>query len=472
MAGGTTGTNASTVTKFKPGAIGADSFILERDIRETITPYYDYGSIMDFFGVAGGRNGLKKMAAKQNELNHYEEDQVFTVAVLNAAASGGASAGATATCVMVGVGSGSTWVQPFRLNDIVSVGSTTNGRVLAQVTSITVDNSAGEHTFVLKPLKAAEQLNPATVANAGEEIRFVTHGTADGGKAPDSMQSKLIRLTQYMQMYKEKSGRYGGESANQSVVKIDGAPYLAPRNLAEALQRLHVQVTNAALFGEAQTNSITDVNHPDGSGESVTYQIGLEEFITSNSGINYDYAAAFDNDDFVALDKALYERHSANEYMFRVGHNLMHGIDASMFTKIKDATAFGFFDSDPVEGRKMAAAMNFKTVMVGNRTFHIRSEKTLSAPDLIGPEYLDYGYLIPNSVYKTGGTYRDMLSGKTQEYNSIALRYREYPKDGSRMMKLIERTPKEIGADQYETHIYAEWGIQFAGIRQFGRAYT
>lgn len=472
MANGTTGTNAYTAGKFEPGVIGADDFVLHREIREEIVPYLNYSSMINFFFARGGKDGIKKEASGSNELHHYEEDAKYTVAVVTGTSTGGATAGAAATFTMTGVGSGSTWLQPFFVNQIVRCGSKAAGYVQAQVTAITVDNSAGEHAITVKPLKAANQLDPSTVLAAGQTVHHLSEGTADGGQASAGQISKLIRYTQNMHQYKRKVVQYGGERSNKAMVNIDGGNYLYLRQIAELYEQLDVDMAMMSFFGEKADN-ITDANHPDGAGKTVNTQEGLEQFIINNSGINFDYAAAFDNDDFIALDKAIDERKGPKEYMALVGIDLMHAIDGAYFTKIKDATAFGFFSEDLEEGKNIAATLHFKSIKVGSTTFHIKKEDIFSAPDLtFNTEYPEFGYLIPKGVYQTSGTAEGFMRGQKKSYDAMCIRYRDNQKDGSRIFKMFTRGPEVTGTDQYETHLFSEMGIQFSGIRHFARIYT
>lgn len=471
MATGTTPRNAYDNAKFEPGVIGADDFILDREIRDIIIPYLPYG-FMDFIAARSGKDGIKREVSKSNFVHHYEEDQKYVVATLSAALTGGATAGAVATAVINGIGSGTDWLNPFFKNQIVRVGSKAAGFVMAQVTSITLDPTAGEHEIILKPLRAADQLNPATVGASGQEIRHFSHATADGGRSVDSMQNSLIRFTQNMQMYRKKVVQYGGERSNKAMVKVDGAPYLYLYHLGQLYEQLDVDLAMQTVFG-VKADNINDENHPDGPGKVINTQEGMEQFILNKGGINYDYGTAFDYDDHVAIDKAIDERKGPNEYVVLSGIDLMHMNDDAFFTKVKDATSFGFFADDLEEGKKMAGTFNVKSVKVGGTTFHWKKEDVLSAPHLTyGTEYPEFAFFIPKGVYQTSGTAEEFDRGNRKSYDALCIRYRDNGKDGSRMMKVYDRGPEVTGVDQYEANLWAEMVIQFAGIRHFGRIFT
>lgn len=467
--------NATTRTPLTSEFFGADDFIKKRDIREQVYGYIPYSNFMDFL-FNTGKDATRKVKAVSSNLHHYEEDDLFVVPTILAGATGGGSAGAPVTFSIAAIGSAGAYVQPFVVGDIVQIGSKANGFKKGMITAIVEDTAAGTHDYTVTPTQAAVQIAPADAA-AGEEVRYISHAQADGAFFPKSKLSQLVRYSTKMQIYAEAFKRHGSESADVVEVKIDGKPYLFYRGIAQAYERMAVDIAMQTLIGD-EADNLLDPNHPDGDNIfSINTNEGLEQKIANDGGIEYPYTTSFDYADLQALDKLIDVVHGPHEYMGQVGIDFEHGFDDNIFTKLENTgSSFTAFQSGPSVDMKKAAeialSLRFRTVAAGSRVWHIQKNDVLNSKNLLnGTGYPEMGFFIPSLVYQGASSDEDMRLGITTPYDAICIRYKDNGVDGSRMARVVDQNPKELGADSYKKTLLMEMAVQFGAIRKFARAY-
>ena len=444
--------NPSTAQIFNEGYMSGEDLLNYPDIFDSIFPFMaEEKTIVDFM-IATGR----KKRTVQTSFTWHEEDVLIPMAQIKAV-SGTAGAGNPVTITIEAISA--DFEIPFKKWDVLRVGGI-NGWIESDA-DVTVDNGAGEHQFVLKPVNNTKDI--VTAAGVGNWVVWVTAAKADGTAQPSGMISKPIPYSGKTQIIPTNYTTNGSAAANKAFVKTkSGNELFYYRGVEQAVVRHKMAIVYALLIGQ-ESVGLQDTQHEDGATD-VNTTSGLDERMRNdgNTGSNTSFTfSELQN----KINKKLDELFAPDEYIALLGNQLKYQVDDILFDRnITNASAnYGAFATDDytIESAKgRAVDYNFDSAKLGARTHHFRQEKALYYNQITGATGMNFpltGYWLPADQI------RDPKSGEWMD--SICLRYKSSDREDRFSTEWV-RDYKSDDVDKFRFNYRSELGWQQARVRQ------
>jgi len=379
-----------------------DAGILEPSVDKTLVPKYGNQDMTGFMEMQGSMNPVNQL-----QYLHFEEDYLHTIVKVLGQGAAAANASVTFTIatspayiytyptsaqapyISVGPSSTAVTTNPVIENDLMQFPNGTQGRVTA-VTSTTFD---------ISPIVLGENI-PATTTNVSELIIY-GNSWGEGTDQPLSSNSRLLKYTNNLQIFKDTHTTTGSAMGEKLWVKVNGingtAGYLWYfKGQLDARKRLQNKREVTLMIGQKTTNTtLANLASPNESTNITTE--GLIPFITNNGNITtYSLISGILLSDFETMVATQLDKFGgAKENTLWCGINLSQGIDRFMRAEMKNgAISYGAFGGS----REKAISFNFASFELTGYTFHKKTYDVFNYPQLLGAAgqgYTNLGLVIP-----------------------------------------------------------------------------
>lgn len=365
-----------------------DAGALKPSVDPELIRRYGDQNMTGFMEMQGSMNPVSAL-----QYIHFEEDWLHTIVKVIGQGAGGANASVTFTLATspaytytypttaqapyISIGPSSTGVttNPVLVNDILEFPDGTQGRVTAVTTT----------TFDVSPTVLGTAI-PATVTNVSE-IAIIGNSFGEGTDQPLSRNSRLLKYTNNLQIFKRTHTTTGSAMGEQIWVKVDGingtSGYLwYYKGQFDEFKRQKNEREVTLLIGQKTTNTtLANLASPDESTNITTE--GLLPFVTNNgntttySAISGILLADFETMISTQLDK----NRGAKENTLWCGINIRQGIDRFMRAEMKaGAISYGAFEGS----REKAISFNFASFELTGYTFHMKTYDVFNYPQMLG----------------------------------------------------------------------------------------
>lgn len=355
-----------------------------------------------------------------------------------------------------------------RINEIVTIPVTNiQAMIIAKNTS-----SPTAHTFTLKPLRAADNIDAIT-GGTTLSITNAAFGPGTGGTSPVHMGS--TKRTFYAQIFKEAAGTEGSQLVNSlwysRTSNNKSVKYWYTEGTGAAEYRMALKMDGAFMMGVPTDNITVGGSASDpGYGNAIKTTKGLFPWVSElGKTLNYT-AASWDPADMDAVHLYLLSQGlTSNKAMFMVGAKLNQDIENGMVDYLKTnagGTSYIKIMKEVFKGNsELAMSINFKAFTKGGITFMLTPKPSWSNPQTFGATGYNmptYGLITPLSRVK------DAKSGKMLD--NIATRYRAKG-DYSRRFEMWDLNGagnglKVTDIDRTNTQLRSHLGLQALAVNQ------
>ena len=349
-----------------------------------------------------------------------------------------------------------------------------HNRVVGRVQICDITTPANP-TVTIEPKDLTDNIGALT---AGDELVIYSNSYGEGGGQPSGRVRSIYYDEGGLKIVKTTLGATGSEMTNQSWESVyNGKEFLGIYNafrMEDITYRHHLAISGAMLVDKRVTNTAVVDNHAN-SGFIAQGTEGLLPYL-ERKGIPYPVATgAMDVDDFYAIDLLLAKQFAPAQMMLCAGGKRLQNIEKALYTKLlttqvdytRQVQADMLFNGDLAK----AVAINFKSVAVSERTFHIHKMYDFDNPVTFNAEgypFQDMFFILPMDKK------RDLKTGEPM------------PAIGSRWKQLGTYSRKEqiwrdgaagpgvmVGdLDQNLDFMRSHIGTQFRGGNQMVYGYT
>src|SRR3990167_5758969 len=369
--------------------------ILKPSIDSELVRRYGDQNMTGFLEMQGATNPVSQL-----QYTHFEEDFLHEVVIATGTA-GAANAAVTYTIV---AGYKYTYPTSAQAPYIVALPSTVTNPVLKQQVLRfpngtegivdSVDYAAG--TFVAYPTVLGTNL-PTTTSASKIVITGNAHG--EGTDQPLSRNSRVIRYTNNMQIFKATHKTTGSALGEQIWFQVEGL-----NGTKGFLWYYKGQFDEEKRFKNEKevslmvNNKLTNTVFATVSGqESTITSEALIPFIENNGNITtYSLITGLTLADFeTMIATQLDKNRGAKENTLWAGINLSQGVDRFMRSEMKNgAISYGAFNGS----KEKAISFNFSSFELTGYTFHKKTYDVFNYPQMLGAaghQYADMGIIVP-----------------------------------------------------------------------------
>lgn len=374
--------------------------------------YKTYGQGSGFMLINEFREAAGLMRQVSNdEMTGQEEDFWVRTITTGAQSSGGATAGAEATFTLSDddIDSDGNYYPREKFSVWVQNGTT---KVECRITDITV--TAGPTvTLTIKPYDSNRTIG--TIA-AGTEMSIGPSAFGSETTQPEGTTSGLFEREFEAQIFKETKIFGGVELAKQRWVEKEGVGYY---NLEQSRGEfmLDMQEEQALIFGQPNTNSITDTSSIDGNSVKVRKAKGVWTWIEELGGeVNYSTASGFGLTNFYSVEDYMLSQGVTSDFVqISGGKNLIRQIESALQTWVASNSAgtdYTYIDNQIFGGRKgKTLDTRFGVVKVGNTTYLLRDLGIFNNPALFNIS--TYNMVNSGFAFPLKSMVKDRKSGMT-----------------------------------------------------------
>lgn len=274
-------------------------------------------------------------------------------------------------------------------------------RTVGRIQAIDVTTPAAP-TVTIEPKDSTDNLGALT---AGDELIIYSNSFGEGSGQPQGSVRSIYEDFGQLKIVKTTIGATGTEMTNDSWVSVyNGKQFMGIYNafrMEDLNYRHDLAISGAMLVDKIVTNTDVVDNHAS-SGFVAQGTEGLIPYM-ERRGIPYPVAAgAFTVDDLEAIDLLLAKQFAPPQMMLCAGRNRYHNITNVLKTYIastnvdftKEKQAQMLFNGDMGK----ALAVNFTSVAIGERTFHLHLMHDFDNPttfNVTGYPYQDMFFILP-----------------------------------------------------------------------------
>lgn len=355
--------------------------VLKPSVDSELTKRYGNQDMTGFLKMQGATNPVSSM-----EYTHYEEDWLHDIVIATGTA-GAANAAVTYTVV---AGYQYTYPTSAQSPYIVALPSTVTNPVLVQdiiqfpngVEGIVTSVNYAAGTFVAYPKVLGTNL-PTTTSSSQIIITGSAH--AEGSDQPLSRNSRTIRYTNNMQIFKRSHKATGSAMGEQTWFQVEGLDgkkgYLwYYKGQFDEEKRFDNEKEVSLMVGAKITN--TTFAAVSGQ-ESTIASEGLIPFIENNGNITtYSLITGLSLADFeTMIATQLDKNRGAKENTLWCGINVSQSIDRFMRAEMKEGgISYGAFNGDQAK----AISFNFNSFNLTGYTFHKKTYDVFNYPKMLG----------------------------------------------------------------------------------------
>lgn len=448
---------AGTTSPYKAEVLNPSALLQDQEVYKKLFYKHDEQKQMFDFLWANA----PKEHTKRDEFTHWELPELLTVGEVDGAIAGTDQAGASATVTLTaGTHANNGKTSPFPVKTLVKVRTASSGeiggRVVAKDTSVD-----GAHTITIQPAKSTVNLVGALAA--GDKIIDISNAKGDGTGWVEALRRDPIAVTNKIQIFSAESTVFLGEAANYQKIEFDKpngsgkSMLMYNQTEVDAFKQAKMKVGAQLAIGD-YSEDYTDEDE----GNPVSITKSLNEYITEEGGgLDVTYSGS---------DPVLTDFDAICDYMdVESCPERMMIFPGPKISRAYDRLFKGQFDNGEVDytnwgvgsSKGRMVDFGFDGWRYGNREylkkqnvqeFSYKGTYTTDSP------WLETALFIPD------GTKTD---AKTNE--SIArmrIRYRKSDIE-NRVVKRIDRSPKELGVDQRKIAHQMECGLEVFGAHQF-----
>lgn len=262
----------------------------------------------------------------------------------------------------------------------------TDGKTTGFVYSVnkTVD---GAHVATIKKTDSSQDI--ASVGLVGTSMVFFANGQPEGSGGTTSRVQQYTKLTNKMQLIREKFKVTDKEMQNKSWFEVDGKKYLWYHGISSTAESFELQTELAYLI--TNEGNITNADSKD-----VQFMNGLTPQIRTG-GKTLEYYGKPDGESFDEVMLVLDNNYGGNKYFVGEGHNLQLGLKDYLVQFAQGGT--GNISFAPFQGgSEQAISLNFTSYRCHAYEFYFNKWDILSHQDTLGADgmpFRHYGYFIP-----------------------------------------------------------------------------
>jgi|SRR3990172_2838375 len=373
--------------------------ILKPSIDSELVKRYGDQNMTGFLEMQGATNPVSQL-----QYTHFEEDFLHDVVIATGTAG---AANAAVTYTIIG---GYTYTYPLSAQApyIVALPSTLTNPVLKQQvlrfpngTEGIVDSvnyAAG--TFVAYPTVLGTNL-PTTTSASKIVITGNAHG--EGTDQPLSRNSRVIRYTNNMQIFKATHKTTGSALGEQIWFQVEGLNGTKGflwyyKGQFDEEKRFKNEKEVSLVVGNKITNNAAVIGFSVQPGqESTITSEGLIPFIENNGNITtYSLITGLTLADFeTMIATQLDKNRGAKENTLWCGINVRQSIDRFMRAEMKEGgISYGAFNGD----QKKAISFNFDSFQLTGYTFHMKTYDVFNYPNMLGATgqpYVNMALVVP-----------------------------------------------------------------------------
>ncbi len=278
-----------------------------------------------------------------------------------------------------------------------------HNRSVGRIQTIDSTTVPSAPTVTIEPKDSADNLGALT---AGDELIIYSNSYGEGGGQPTGRVRSIYYDSGQLKIIKTTLGATGTEMSNGSWESVyNGKQFLGIYNAfrAEDISYRHNLAISGAFLVDKIVTNITGVvdNDPD-SGFVAQGTEGLIPYM-ERKGIPYPVASgAMVLADFEAIDLLLAKQFAPPQMMLCAGGKRLQNITNALYTKLvstqvdytRQVQADMLFNGDMAK----AVAINFKSVAINERTFHIHKMYDFDNPvtfNATGYPYQDMFFMLP-----------------------------------------------------------------------------
>lgn len=286
----------------------------------------------------------------------------------------------------------------------------------------------------IEPLDATDTLGGVT---AGDYIAIPSDAFAERSGQPDGRIANVNKYYNYAQIIKETIQVSGSELTRQEWIdswkvmpndKNPNRPFLYHKAINFDLDyRISLAQGGAYLVGKKTTNtSVVDQT----SGLAIRTTEGLIPSIRGRGNVYPKAVGSFALTDWKAINKVLDKKYVSNNVLMLLGVDRHHEIEDLLKTEMantninfaKQASNAALFNNND----SLSLAINFKYLVYGERTFHMKRCPEFHHPKVLGTtgySYEDMAIILPLNKKKVNG---EMTSYFGERYRQLGTYNRKY----------------------------------------------